>query len=153
MPSITFERDLQVSADPAACWAVLTDVPRLVSWISIVDTAQEISKLERYSAVLADRLGPFKLRADLDIALSEVDEPRQVRVRASGEDRQVSSRIGVDATLRLAAADGGGTAIAVTGSYEVVGKVATLGAGMIRQKAAKVLDEFFAQAAKELGGA
>jgi carbon monoxide dehydrogenase subunit G len=30
--------------------------------------------------------------------------------------------------------------------------VATLGAGMIRQKAAKILDEFFSRAATALGG-
>jgi carbon monoxide dehydrogenase subunit G len=152
MPSMTFERDLTVGSDPSKCWAVLTDVPRLVSWVSIVQDAQEVSRLERYTAVLMDRLGPFKLRADLDITLDGVRENAQVHVKAAGEDRQVSSRIGIDATLRLTEAGDGGTTIAVTGSYEVVGRVATLGAGMIRQKAAKILDEFFAHAAAELGG-
>jgi carbon monoxide dehydrogenase subunit G len=152
MPSVNFERSLQVKADPATCWAVLTDVPHLVSWISIVDEAKEVSPLERYTAVLADRMGPFKLRADLEIVVSEVDEPNNIRVRAAGEDRQVSSRIAVDATLRLAPGDGEGTMIVVTGVYEVIGKVATLGAGMIRQKAAKVLDEFFDRASAQLGG-
>jgi carbon monoxide dehydrogenase subunit G len=45
----------------------------------------------------------------------------------------------------------GGSRVGVTGSYEVVGKVATMGAGMIRQKAAKILDEFFAHAVAALG--
>lgn len=152
MPSMNFERSLQVTADPATCWGILTDVPQLASWISIVDEAKEISPLERYTAVLADRMGPFKLRADLDIEVSEVDEPHNIRVRAAGEDRQVSSRIAVDATLRLQPGDGAGTVVVVTGGYEVVGKVATLGAGMIRQKAAKILDEFFARASAQLGG-
>jgi carbon monoxide dehydrogenase subunit G len=148
---MTFERDLTVASDPKTCWAVLTDVPRLVSWVSIVQDAQEVSHLERYTAVLMDRLGPFKLRADLDITVDDVRENEHVHVKAAGEDRQVSSRIGVDAVLRLSETDGGGTTIAVTGSYEVVGRVATLGAGMIRQKAAKILDEFFTHAAAELG--
>ena len=151
MPSMTFERDLTVASDPKTCWAVLTDVPRLVSWVSIVQDAQEIAHLERYTAVLMDRLGPFKLRADLDISVDDVRENENVHVKAAGEDRQVSSRIGVDAVLRLSETDDGGTSIAVTGSYEVVGRVATLGAGMIRQKAAKILDEFFKHAAAELG--
>lgn len=34
----------------------------------------------------------------------------------------------------------------------MIGRVATLGAGVIRQKAAKILDEFFGLAAAELGG-
>jgi len=152
MPSMTFERDLTVGSDREKCWAVLTDVPRLVSWVSIVQDAQEVSPLERYTAVLMDRLGPFKLRADLDISVDEVRENEHVHVKAAGEDRQVSSRIGIDASLSLTPTDGGGTRIAVTGSYEVIGRVATLGAGMIRQKAAKILDEFFAHAAAELDG-
>jgi len=153
---MNFSRELTVSADPATCWTVLTDVPQLVEWVSIVDEAKEIALLEKYTAVLMDRLGPFKLRADLDIAVSEVDPGRRIRVRAAGEDRQVSSRIGIDATLTLEAraeSSGGGTDVRIDGSYEVVGKVATLGSGMIKQKAAKILDEFTIHAAAALGPA
>lgn len=152
MPSMTFNRELSVSSDTKTCWEVLTDVPRLVEWVSIVDDAHEIAPLEKYTAVLMDRLGPFKLRADLDIVVSEVEIGRRIRVRASGEDRQVSSRIGIDAVLTLDDLAAGGTKVQVDGSYEVIGRVATLGAGMIRQKAAKILDEFFGRAATELGG-
>jgi carbon monoxide dehydrogenase subunit G len=151
MASMTFERDLLVRADAEKCWAIVTDVPRLVRWVTILDEAEELAPLDRYRAVLMDRMGPFRLRADLDIAVSEVEIARHIRVRASGEDRQVSSRIGVDATLNLDP-DGDRTRIRATGSYEVVGRVASLGAGMIKQKAAKIIDEFFANAAAELGG-
>ena len=151
MPSMTFSRELDVKSDPSASWTVLTDVPRLVSWVTIVDDAKELAHLERYSAVLMDRIGPFKLRADLDITVSEVEPGRHIRVRASGEDRQVSSRIGVDATLTLAEQPDGRTRVSVSGTYEVVGRVATLGAGMIKQKATKILDEFFGRAGDELG--
>ena len=151
MASMTFERDLLVRADAEKCWAIVTDVPRLVRWVTILDEAEELAPLDRYRAVLMDRMGPFRLRADLDIAVSEVEIARHIRVRASGEDRQVSSRIGVDATLNLEP-DGDRTRIRATGSYEVVGRVASLGAGMIKQKAAKIIDEFFANATAELGG-
>jgi carbon monoxide dehydrogenase subunit G len=152
VPSVTFSRELPVSSDPATCWKVLTDVRRLVDWVSILDEAQELAPLERYTAVLMDRLGPFKLRADLDITVSDVAEGQRIRVHAEGEDRQVSSRIVVDAVLTLGEVAGGGTVVAANGTYEVSGRVATMGSGMIRQKAAKILDEFFGRAAAELGG-
>ncbi|MCW2538522.1 MAG: hypothetical protein JWN95_247 [Frankiales bacterium] len=151
MPSTSFTRELTVQADRVKCWAVLTDVPQLVEWVSVVNEAKEISPLESYSAVLMDRLGPFKLKADLAIAVSEVVEGEQIRVKANGEDRQVSSRIGIDAILVLTDGADGGTQIKVDGSYEVIGKVATLGAGMIRTKATKILDEFFAHTGNALG--
>jgi uncharacterized protein len=151
VPSVNFSRDIEVVRDPAACWAVLTDVPKLVDWVTILDDAHELAPLEKYTAVLMDRIGPFKLRADLDITVTEVDPERRIRVHAEGEDRQVASRIVVDAVLTLDRRDLS-TVIAAEGTYEVSGRVATMGAGMIRQKATKILDEFFGRAAAELGG-
>jgi carbon monoxide dehydrogenase subunit G len=151
MPTTAFERDITVGADRQRCWSVLTDVPKLIDWVSIVNDATEIAPLEKYTAVLMDRLGPFKLKADLAIEVSEVVPGEHIRVRANGEDRQVSSRIGIDAVLVIGELPGGGSRVGVTGSYEVVGKVATMGAGMIRQKAAKILDEFFGHAVAALG--
>jgi carbon monoxide dehydrogenase subunit G len=157
MAATQFNRDLSVPASSEQCWKVLTDVPTLIDWVSIVDDAKEISPLERYTAVLADRVGPFKLKADLDIVLSEVSENNRIRVHAAGEDRQVSSRIVIEAVLSLLpvdsadAAGNAGTVVSVVGSYEVVGKVAAMGASMIRQKATKILDEFFVQAGLALG--
>lgn len=152
MPTATFSRSLEVAASPEAAWAALLDVDRLVAWVSILDAAEVQEPLARYSAILADRLGPFKLRADMAIAVSGAEPPRFVRVKAVGEDRQVSSRISVEATVALEPV-GTGTRIDVAGSYEVTGRVATLGAGTIHKKADRVLEEFFTSAARDLDGA
>lgn len=152
MPSENFERDLPVAADAARCWKVLTDVALLTSWVPIVHDIEEIARLERYKAVLQDKVGPISLRADLVIDV-EVPEPeRSVRVHAEGEDRQVGSRIAVDATLSLEPGSGGGTQVVVQGRYQVTGRAASLGSGVIRKKADKILKGFFASAADELGG-
>ena len=73
-------------------------------------------------------------------------------VTAGGEDRQVASRIAATIELRVEP-DGNGTSLEVSGRYEVTGKVATLGAGAIRKKGDKILQEFFDSASKELGNA
>lgn len=143
MPSVDFARTQPVSADQARAWSVLTDVERLIGWVSVLESAQEREHLSYYTAVLADRLGPFKLRADLDIRISDVDPPNAISLRADGEDRQVASRITVDATVRLVPAATGGTEVSATGTYAVAGRVATLGSGTITKKAERILDEFF----------
>lgn len=150
MPAIEFERSQVVAADQPRCWTVYTDVPKLVSWVSVLDDAKEISHLETYTATLADRLGPFKLKADLDIKVSEVVPGEHIRVRADGEDRQVASRIMIDAVLSMEPQQDG-TLVRAKGSYEVVGRVATMGASMIVKKANKILDEFFGHSVAELG--
>ncbi len=153
MPRNEFGRELTVAAAPAQAWATLIDVPVLVSWISVLEQAEELTHLERYTAVLLDRLGPFKLRADLAITLSDVRTEEHVTVHAEGEDRQVGSRLVVDATLDLAPTGDGGTTVRVGGVYEVSGKVAAMGGGTINKKAEKIIGEFFVNAEKALGTA
>lgn len=149
MPTAPFERELAVPASIDDAWSTLTDVHQFVSWVSVLHEVEIIEELARYRAVLSDRLGPFKLKADLDIVVDEVQEREFISVRASGEDRQVASRITVAAVLRLAERDGT-TMVSVSGNYEVAGRVATLGASTINKKADKILEEFFGKAQEAL---
>jgi uncharacterized protein len=149
MASQRFERELAVTADAATCWTTLTDVVRLATWVTVLDDVDEITRLAKYTAVLADQVGPFTLKATLDIVVDVLADGRHVRIRANGQDRQVGSQITVDAELRLADRDGG-TTVAVAGTYNVTGRVATLGGGVIKKKANKILEEFFANAEREL---
>ena len=145
-----FAKTIHLDTNPDAVWAAVRDVHRVASWLSIVREVRDVDPPRRYAALLEDRLGPFAMRADLDLTV-ETREPRGLHVSAAGEDRQVASRIA--ATIDLAIEpDGAGTSLKATGKYEVTGKVATLGAGAIRKKGDKLLEEFFNNAAKDLGG-
>jgi uncharacterized protein len=152
-----FAKTIRLDARPDAVWDAVNDVRRVASWVSIVREVRDVNPPHRYAALLEDRLGPFAMRADLDITVERGDrastsgDGRRMRVTASGEDRQVASRISAKIELAVEP-DGTGTSLGVTGSYEVTGKVATLGAGAIRKKGDKILAEFFDSAAKELGG-
>ena len=150
MPAVTFDRLIRVDAQPSDVWRVITDVLLVASWVTVVDDVYEYEPLVRYDAVLADRVGPFKLSADLDVDVTKVDAPNSIEVVADGEDRQVASRIQIGATVALDA-DGPGTAIHVSGRYEVTGRVATLGASMIKAKGEKILDEFFGALGEHFG--
>jgi carbon monoxide dehydrogenase subunit G len=153
MASEQFDRVLNVATDADRAWEVLTDVERLTGWVGIVHDVVELSRLEKYTAVLQDRVGPFKLRADLDITAHVVTDGREIELQASGRDRAVDSRIAVQARLELADAGDGRTSIRTSGSYQVTGRVASMGGGVIRKKADRILEDFFTNAAKELGGA
>lgn len=153
MASERFSRTLATASDAETCWAVLTDVSRVAGWVSVVDDVVELEPLARYTAVLMDKVGPLKLRADLAVEVREVDAPHRIRITAAGEDRQVSSRIAIDATLEIKNADGGNAEVDVNGTYSVVGRVAALGSGTIKKKAAVILEEFFARAGQDLGTA
>jgi carbon monoxide dehydrogenase subunit G len=147
----TFDRRLAVAASPEDVWSTVTDVDKVASWVSVVGAVEVLEPLARYTAVLADRLGPFSLKADLDVTVTDIDPGRSISFRAEGEDRQVSSRIQVAASMELVLSDNG-TDVSVSGFYEVGGRVAALGSSTVRSKASKILDEFFSAAERELGG-
>jgi len=147
-----FHEILRLEAAPDAVWRTVSDIPTVLSWISIVGSVEEIEPGERYSVVLEDKLGPFKLRADLDIAVRERVENRSICAAGGGEDRQAGSRLILEVDLGLTEQDGG-TELVVSGSYEVTGRPASLGASSIRKKAAKILSEFFASAERALADA
>lgn len=149
MPSVNFQHAIEVRSPASQVWATLTDVEQVVSWVTVLDQVTVHRPLERYGAVLADRMGPFKLRADLDIDVTDVLPYRGLSVAASGEDRQVASRIVVAARLELDENEGG-CRVRVNGTYEVAGRVATLGAATINKKADRILAEFFGSAQEVL---
>jgi carbon monoxide dehydrogenase subunit G len=145
-----FARRIVVAAPPARVWETVIDVQRVASWIGVVGSVEEEEPLARYRAVLEDTLGPFRLRAELAIAVEELVEPRRLVVRGEGRDRQVGSRLVMRAGITvLELADG--AVIDLEAEYEVTGRVASLGDATIRRKAARIVDEFFASAEAQLG--
>ncbi len=147
-----FAKTIQLSATPTAVWDALGDVRRVASWLSVVRDVKDVDPPRRYSALLEDRLGPFAMRADLDVKVDADADARAMHVGAAGEDRQVGSRISATIDLAIEPRDGG-TFLTAAGRFEITGRVATLGSGPIRKKGDKVLDEFFSNLGRELGAA
>lgn len=147
----SFRRDVRLTSSSATVWTRLLDFHTVASWVSILENVRQIEPLKRFTAVLRDRLGPFRLRADLSVEIVEIEDGSRVHIRADGQDRQVRSRITVDAALRVRQVPDAGSHVDVEGTYEVTGRVATLGAGSIRKKASLILDEFFEHLMQELG--
>lgn len=149
MASEEFNRSARVGADAATTWSALTDVDRLARWVGILHDVKEIERLDTYTAVLEDRVGPFKLRANLDVDVKVPEEGVRVEVSASGRDRAVDSKIAINAVLTIAES-ASGTTVQLVGDYQVTGRVASMGGGIIRKKAEGVLNDFFGNAEREL---
>ena len=152
------EREFVVEAPRGEVWPRLLDVEKVASWLPIMHSVTEVSAGgssidgSSFQAAFEDRVGPFSLRADLRIEVAGVREPEEVSIRARGEDRQIRSRIMIDAAAHLADAGPGQTRVRLSGAYEITGRVATLGAGVIRSKANKLIDTFCTNAAADLAG-
>lgn len=150
MPSAQFNRSLEVDSSPDECWEMVTDVQRVAEWVAVVSEVKEIEPLNRYTAVLEDSFGPFKLHADIDVEVTELVEHKSIRFEGTGQDRHMGTTIGIDARMALQPS-GNGTVITVDGTYHVLGSVATMGGSTIRKKADAIIEQFFAAAEKALG--
>ena len=152
------DRAFVVEAARDEVWPRLLDVQSVASWLPIMHSVTEVSSGRSgidgssFQAAFEDRVGPFSLRADLRIEVAEVRELEEVSIRARGEDRQIRSRITIDAAAHLADAGPDRTRVRLSGSYEITGRVATLGAGIIRSKASKLIDTFCTNATTGLAG-
>ena len=138
----SLEREIVVEATPSEVWGKLIDLPTVAAWLPFLHSITEQERLSCYEGILEDRVGPFSLKADLLITVVELDEPKSIAIKAVGEDRQVRSRITIDAAVHLRDQGNGSTEVRISGTYEVTGKVATLGAGLIRSKARKMVEQF-----------
>jgi uncharacterized protein len=135
------EREIRVAAPPEAVWSFLWDVPRLAACVPGASDVRTVEAGKRYAAVVAEKVGPFKVRFPLDIEVLEVQPLHRLRARAGGRDAAVDGLVKVDLDVALAPADGG-TALRLAADIAVLGKLGTLGHGVIVRKSTEIVDRF-----------
>ncbi len=144
----TFE--IPATADEA--WALLLDVPRVVPCMpgaTLVDVVGD----DAWKAQLQTRLGPVSLSFDADVERREVDAAaRTVTLAVAARER--SGRGGATATIVSSLDEQDGRAVAqVTTDLALTGTVARFGrAGLVKDVAAQMTDQFAANLRRELGG-
>lgn len=146
---LALERTVNVPAPPAEAWALLRDVPRLSACIPKVSDVRALDGDTRYTAMVADRIGPFALAVPVTIEVTEVEEPRRIAADLAGDDKRGQAR--VRGSLEAIAAEAAqGTQLRLSMRLEVLGKLATLGAVPIRRRADEVFSEFVQRVEAEL---
>src|SRR5262245_10705978 len=126
-------RDVTVAAAPAALWALLWDVPRMVGCVPGCVDAREVEAGRRYAARMSQRVGPITLSVPLDVEIVEAEPPHRIALRARGRD----PRVGAEVVLRVALACEGraeGSALRVEAEGQVLGALGALGHGVIQRK-------------------
>lgn len=128
---------------PERVWTFLWDVERVARCLPGCEDARTVVPQQRYSAVVGERVGPFKVRFPLDIDVLEVEEPRRLKAQAAGRDSAVGSSLRVTIELLLEPHDQG-SVIRIVSDATVLGKLGTLGMGIIQRKADQIMEGFAA---------
>ena len=136
-----FEKTVTVKASREAVWKLLWDVPRVAACIPGCKEAKVVEEGKRYSATVAERVGPFKVEFPLSIEVLEAQAPERLKARAGGRDGKVDGMIKVELDLHLVEA-GESTEMRLTTDVTILGKLGTLGHSMIIRKGDEVVGKF-----------
>ncbi len=144
-----FEKEITVAVPSQQVWAFLWDVERVARCIPGCRDTRTIVPRERYQAVVSERVGPFKVQFPMEIQVLEADEPRHLKAQASGRDSAVGSSLKVTLDLSLESA-GEATRLVINAEASILGKLGTLGHGIIQHKADGIMTEFAETLRQEL---
>jgi 2-furoyl-CoA dehydrogenase large subunit len=140
--------EVVLGAPPEAVFRVLLD-PQALAKVIPGCNALEPAGENRYRADVTVGVGMIKARYSAEVALSELDPPRSLRLAGSGLSSVGSARGDGLVTLEPSA---GGTLLRYDYSAEVSGKVAAVGSRMLEGAAKIVLNQLFEQLGREAAG-
>lgn len=146
--SLAAQGEVRLPAPPEAVFRVLLDPVALAKVIPGCNALEQVGP-NRYRADVTVGVGMIKARYAAEVALSELDPPRSLRLAGSGLSA-VGSASG--SGLVMLEPDGDGTLLRYDYAADVSGKVAAVGSRMLEGAAKIVLNQLFEQLGREAGG-
>jgi len=144
-----FEREITVGVPPERVWAFLWDVERVARCLPGCRDTHAVVPHKQYQAVVAERVGPFKVQFPVEIHVLEVEEPRRLKAVASGRDSSIGSSLKVTLDLSLEATEDG-SRLMIASEVSILGKLGTLGHGVIQHKGDSIMTQFAHAVRREL---
>ena len=110
----------------------------------------EVESGKTYKTKIKRRVGPFYIRFELDIAVTESVAPSLICIEISGQDKKLRSSMVQRLTFRLSQTDGRHCKIDLATDFELSGLLCTLGEQLLTGHIYADLDNFVAALKAEL---
>lgn len=146
-----FQKEVEILAPREKVWKFIWDVDRFIACVPGCREAKTLEDGKRYSAIMVEKVGPFKVEFPTTIEVLEREELSHIKAQASGADNKIGSRMKIDLDVNLREQDNK-TVVSFIAGVDILGKLAALGHGIIKRKADQVLDEFAQAVKKKLEG-
>lgn len=144
-----FEKHILVDVPPDQVWDVLWEVERIARCLPGCERAETVVEHEQYEAIVQERVGPFKVKFPLQIRVIEADAPHRIKAQASGKDSAMGSSLKVTFELNITPLEGG-SRIDLAADAAILGKIASLGQGIIAKKADAIVTQFAERIRREI---
>ena len=146
-----FQKEVEILAPREKVWRFIWDVDRFIACVPGCKEAKTLEEGKRYTAIMTEKVGPFKVEFPTTIEVLEREELTRIKARATGADNKIGSRMKIELDVSLRA-QGDKTILGFIAGVDILGKLAALGHGIIKRKADQVLDEFAQAVKKKLEG-
>lgn len=153
-----FRIDATLPATASQLWAIFFDVRRVAGLIPGCENVTEVEPLKSFSAVMKQKIGPFKLEMPTTIVVTSYTLEREVALNATGRDKFTGTSIDVRMKVSLTergergTADGVACLLAVDAEMQVAGRLASLGYPVVKKRSEELFAEFERRLRNELAG-
>ena len=137
-----FEDELVIDTDKEYLWTLVSDPEVLVECVPGAEEITRISELE-YHGVVTLGLAGINLTLDGEVEMTEFDEPDRMSAIGRGQDRTTNSRMEADLTVDLLEGDDDGTTVSYYIDMDFTGRLASLGARIVKRKINSDINTFF----------
>jgi carbon monoxide dehydrogenase subunit G len=150
-----FRIDANLPATAAQLWDIFFDVQRVATLIPGCEDVVEVEPLKVFSAVMKQKIGPFKLEVPTRITIESHTMQRQVVLVAAGSDKFTGTTIDVKMQVDLQEQREGDDVqcrLAIDASMQVAGRLASLGYPIVKKRSEELFGEFQRRLRLELSG-
>jgi carbon monoxide dehydrogenase subunit G len=150
-----FRIDAVLPATSAQLWAIFFDVQRVATLIPGCENVTEVEMLKEFSAVMKQKIGPFKLEVPTRILIESHTTESQVVLVAAGSDKLTGTTIDVRLKVDLEeerSPNGIECRLAVDASMQVAGRLASLGYPIVKKRSEELFAEFERRLRLQLAG-
>lgn len=140
-----FRMEVTLPATAAEIWGIFFDVRRVATLIPGCENVAEVAPFSEYSAVMKQRIGPFKLEVPTRIAVESYTLESNVAVRAQGRDKFTGTTLDVHLAVALDEKRDGNVkecGVTVDARMQVAGRLASLGYPVVKKRSEEIFTEF-----------
>lgn len=138
-----FEDEVTIETSSDKLWELVSDPEVLVTCVPGAKEVEQISEI-KYMGVIERGIAGITLTLDGEVEMTELNAPDNLTAVASGQDSRTNSRMDATASMNMTETDDGNATIL---SYHVdmdfTGRLATLGARIVKRKINKDIKLYF----------
>lgn len=127
---------------PERVWTFIIDIERMAACIPGCESIQVQEVLKSYSAVMKQKIGPFKLEVPAQITVDSYEQPSFVNATATGKDKFTGTTLTVALRVNVEPVETASSKFTVNAELNVAGRLASLGYSVIKKKAEENFVEF-----------